>query len=86
MRNNFLGEPFSVSLISGIETVWIRGGGGTSGFSVYYFLSHSADNFVGESFTVALISGIGKVRMREGVVSRNSVENLLSHSVEQIRW
>ena len=40
------GESFSVSLISGIEKVWIRGGGGrVSRFSVGNFLSHSAENF-----------------------------------------
>ena len=27
----FVGKPFSVSLISGIEKVWIRGGGGGGG-------------------------------------------------------
>ena len=36
----------------------------------------------GESFTVALISGMEKVRMREGGVSRISVENFLSHSAD----
>ena len=39
-------ESFSVSLISRIEKVWIRGGGGgVSRFSVENFLSHSAENF-----------------------------------------
>ena len=41
---NFLVEPFSVSLITGTEKVWIRGGG-ASGFTVENFLSHSAENF-----------------------------------------
>ena len=40
--NNFVGAPFSVKLVSGIEKVWIRGG--KTGFSVKYFLSHSAEN------------------------------------------
>ena len=39
------GESFSVSLISGIEKVWIRGGGGESTFSVENYLSHSAESF-----------------------------------------
>ena len=39
-----MGESFSVSLNSGIEKVWI-GGGGVSGFSVENFLSHSVENF-----------------------------------------
>ena len=42
----FVGEPFSVSLISGIEKVWMRGwGGGVSRFSVEKFFSHSAEKF-----------------------------------------
>ena len=40
---------------------------------------------VGESFTVAIISGIEKVWIREGGVSRFSVENFLSHSAENFR-
>ena len=40
------GESKSVSLISGIEKVWIRRGkGGVSRFSVGNFLSHSAKKF-----------------------------------------
>ena len=44
---NAVGEPFSLSLISGIEKGWIRGwgGGGVSRFSVEIFLSHSAETF-----------------------------------------
>ena len=38
------GESFSVSLYSGIEKVWIRGGG-VSRFSVEHFLAHSAEKF-----------------------------------------
>ena len=37
MPKNFVGEPFSVSLISGTEKVWIRGGRGVSRFSVENF-------------------------------------------------
>ena len=40
---------------------------------------------VGESFTVALNSGIEKVSIKEGGVSRVSVENFLSHSAENFR-
>ena len=39
-----VGESFTVALISGIEKVWIRGGGGVSRSSVENFLSHSAEN------------------------------------------
>ena len=33
-----VGESFSVSLVSGIEKVWIKEGGGVSRFFVEYFL------------------------------------------------
>ena len=45
---NAVGEPFSLSLLSGIENVWMRGwvrGGGVSRFSSEKFLSHSAERF-----------------------------------------
>ena len=42
---NAVGEPFSLSLISGIEKVWIRGWGGVSRFSVENFFSHCAEKF-----------------------------------------
>ena len=41
-----VGESFTVALISGIEKVWIEGGGGVSRFSVENFLSHSAEIFL----------------------------------------
>ena len=31
-----VGKPFSVSLFSGIEKVWIRGGGGGGGWSIKF--------------------------------------------------
>ena len=63
----FRWETFSVSLISGIEKVWIRGGGvGVSRFSVENFLSDSAEIFRWETFSVSLISGIEKVWIRGG--------------------
>ena len=46
MPKNAVGEPFSLSLISDIEKIWMRGwwGGGTvSRYSVENFLSHSAE-------------------------------------------
>ena len=40
------GESFSVSFISGIDKVWIRGGGeAVSRFSIQSFLSHGAEEF-----------------------------------------
>ena len=41
---NFVGKPFSVSLLFGADEVWIREWG-ISGFSVDNFLSHSAEKF-----------------------------------------
>ena len=38
-------ESFSVSLISGIEKVWIRGGGGEYQDFPSKFLSHCAEKF-----------------------------------------
>ena len=38
-------EPFSLSLISGIENNWMRGWGGVSRLSLESFLSASAENF-----------------------------------------
>ena len=68
MPKIFVGESFTVALLSGTEKVWRRGGGGggVSRFSVETFLSHSAENFRRESFTVALISGTQKVWRRGG--------------------
>ena len=42
---NAVGELFSLSLVSGIEEVWMRGWGGVSRFSVEKFFSHSAEKF-----------------------------------------
>ena len=60
-------ESFSVSLLSGIEKVWIRGGG-VSRFFVEKFLSHSAEKLRrgGESFSFSLLPGIEKVWIRGG--------------------
>ena len=49
MPRNAVGEPFSHSLISGIEKISIGGGGeeeeGSINFSVENFLFHNAENF-----------------------------------------
>ena len=45
---NFAGEPFSLSLVSTIEKLWISGwvmGGEVTSISVENFLSHSAEKF-----------------------------------------
>ena len=55
-----LGESFSVSLLSGIEKVWIRGGG-VLRFSVENFLSHSAEKFHGHPFNLSEKLGYRKI-------------------------
>ena len=59
---NLLGQPFRVSLISGIEKFYASEDYVT--IFCRYFLSHSAENAVGEPFSLSLISGIDKVWMR----------------------
>ena len=86
----FRWETFSVSLISSIEKVWIRGGGvGVSRFSVEYFCLTVPKFSFGKPFSVSLISGIEKVWIRGGgggvVVSRFSVEKFLSQGAENFR-
>ena len=58
---NFVGEPFSVSLISGIENFYASEGYVTIfDFLSIFFCLTVPKNFVGESFSVSLISGIEK--------------------------
>ena len=78
---NFVGEPFSVSLISGTEKVWMRGWGEYQDFLSKIFCLTVPKNFVGEPFSVSLILGTGKVWIREG----GGVSRLLSHSAENFR-
>ena len=57
----FVGDPFAVAIISGIENFGQDGGDGSIKIFQRFFLSHTAENLRQESFTVALLSGIGKV-------------------------
>ena len=81
---NFVGEPFSVALISGFEKVWI-GRGEYQDFPSKKLCLTVLKISLGESFTVALISVSEKVWIRRVGVSRFSIENFLSHSAEKIR-
>ena len=82
--NNFIGEPFTVALISGIEKIRIREG---------EYQKIPSKTFVSQwrklpywgTLSVSLISGTEKVWIREGGGSRISVENFLSHSAEIFR-
>ena len=81
MPKSFVGESFTVALISGTEKNWRRGG--VSRFSVELFLSHSAENLRREYFTVALFRVAKKYGEEVGRgVSRFCVEKLLTHSAE----
>ena len=80
-----VGESFTVAITSGIEKVWIRGGGEYHDFPSKIFCLTVPRISVGESFTVAIILGIEKVWIREGGVSRFSSEIFLSHSAENCR-
>ena len=79
-----VGGSFTVALISGIEKVWIRGGGGVSRFSVENFLSHSAKNFRRVILYCCIIFRYRKSLEKRGV-SRFSVEIFWSHSAEKFR-
>ena len=59
--------------------------GGVSKICVEFFCLTVLKIPVGVSFTVAIISGIKKVWIREGGVSRFSVEKFLCHSAENFR-
>ena len=86
----FVGEPFSVSLISGIKNFMPMRG--KSRFTIEKMLSHGPEKLRGGSllcFTKFLVSkkfmdkrgGGGMEGGREGV-SRSSVKNFLSHSAK----
>ena len=56
-----VGESFTAALISGIEEVWIReGGGGYQDFPSKIFCVTVPKKFVGESFSHSIDSGIEK--------------------------
>ena len=84
MPKSAVGEPFSLSLISGIAKVWIRGGGDNQDFPSKVFCLTVPKNFVGQPFMVSLISVIEKLYASEGYVTI-FCRNFLSHSAEKLR-
>ena len=85
MPKNAIGEPFSLSLISGIKKVWMRGWGGEcQDFPSKISCLTVPKNFVGQPLSVSLISGIGKLYASEGYVTI-FCRNFLSHSAEKLR-
>ena len=81
---NAVGEPFSLSLISGIEKVWMRGWGGGECQDFPSKISRLTvpKNFVGQPFRMSLISGIKKFYASEGYATIFG-RNFLSHSAEK---
>ena len=72
MPKNFIGEPYSASIFSGIEKFYAsERGEWLSRFSVKTFLSHGAEKFRrGESFSsISLISVIEKIYASESYVT-----------------
>ena len=61
---NAVGESFSLSLISGIEKVWMKGGGEVSSIAVEFFCLTVPKRFLGEPFSVSIILDTEKVWMR----------------------
>ena len=67
MPKTSLEESFTVAIISGIEKVWIKGGGGSIKiFRRKFFCLTVPKNFVGEPFGVSLIAGTEKIWIRQG--------------------
>ena len=83
---NAVGEPFSLSLISGIEKVWMRGWGlgECQDFPSKFSCLTVPKNFVGQPFRVSLISVLEKFYASEGYVTI-FCRNFLSHSAEKLR-
>ena len=78
----FVGEPFRVSLISGIEKFYASEGYVTI-FCRNFFVS-VPKNLLGQPFRVALISGIEKFYASEDYVTI-FCRNFLSHNAEKFR-
>ena len=85
---NFVGEPFSVSLISGIEQFYASEGYVTI-FCRNFFCLTLPKNFVGEPFCAVFQKIYGSEKGKSlwirggGGVSTFSFENFLSHSAEK---
>ena len=85
---NLVGKPFSVSLPSGAEEVWIREGGGSIKiFRRKIFHLTVSKNLVREPFSVSLISGMEKNFASEGYVTTFEflMNFFLSHGAEKFR-
>ena len=67
---NSVGKPFSVSLLTGADEVWIREGEAVTRFSVEIFLSDSAERIrKGTLYTFFTTYGYGKNFASQGYVT-----------------
>ena len=84
---NFVGKPFSVSLLSGAEKVWIRERVENQDFPSKTFCLTVPRNFVGRPFSVSLLSGAEKVWIRERREYQDFLEKIFcrNFSVSQCR-
>ena len=88
MLRNFVGNPLSVSLLSGAEKVSMREGGGNyQDFLSKNFFLTVPKKIVREPIRVSLISGLENFFCFSGLCHdfRFSVEIFLSHSDEKFR-
>ena len=83
---NFVGKPFSLSIISGIEKVWMRrwGLGECQDFPSNFSCLTVPKNFVGQPFRVSLFSVIEKFYASDSYVTI-FCRTFLSHSAEKCR-
>ena len=82
-----VGEPFSLSSISGIEKVWMRGWGGGSECQIFRSKTSCRtvpEKLVGQTSTVSLLSGLEKFHASEGYVTF-FCRNFLSDTAEKLR-
>ena len=82
MTKNFVGQPLSVSLISGIEKFYASEV--MSRFLSKIYCLTVTKNFVGQPLSVSLFSGV-EIFYASEVMSRFFVQNILSHSPEIFR-
>ena len=86
MPKNFVGQPFRVSLISGIEKIYA-----SEDYVTIFcrnFLSHSTEKIRRGTLLCCfrkILVAKKYMEKREGEVSRFSVENFSSHSAEKFR-
>ena len=83
MQKKIVWEPFSLSIFSGIEKVWMRGWGAETFPSKIAFLT-VPEIFVRQALRVSLRSDIEKFYASEGYVTI-FCRNFLSHSAEKFR-